>query len=640
MIFKRTSSHWTIGKQHLNTSIFQNYIMKIVIFVITLILLSSCTSPVDPWPEDPKTEYDFIVNTNVDATISILDSNNNLVNTKDTVSLKADFKLEEGTYTIQAKSEGFHDKSLDVNIPTQTNINIPLEINRFHKLSFGIGASRPFLIGSAPEWDLEQYRKYLMTDLIVITQGARLDNLRLDGINAPIRWDSLDQQIDYLESHNKKIKIHYLWNGVSSVIPNDFWSLSETDRKEWMLGHARMIAERYKGRIAMYDVVNHPVRDGDDINYLGTGLTKVEAIDILFRQTKEIDPDAILVLNEGGIIIDNSIIWPINKGKDNDYYALLEKLVSIGTPIDCIGFMSHAIHGNFDEIRAKQVLDRFSAFNIPLCITEFDLMVPDDTIAYNPESEWWQEQGIIYQKAYELFNNHPSVKSIITWELSDGFTWRPGAALLTYNDPRLNLVNDAFIRQNTRQRIIEIEFTINNSNSRMVLYEEGGQQRGISIYLDSGIINAYIWNDAADGPTFEPLHLSAQLSDASKVKFVHESGKNTGLYLNNELVDSGTALGLYPRTGLTIGGADRTRFHDGAFGEWGYHFVGSLSSVIVWDTIDSSQIPVVNLTFENLDGFNCNQCPRLEDGNAIFEDYRHLPKPAYNAFEHYAEMSK
>ncbi|MFT4309865.1 MAG: endo-1,4-beta-xylanase [Candidatus Woesearchaeota archaeon] len=509
--------------------------------------------------------------------------------------------------------------------PTQP----PPVTDPFKGMEYGIGVSHDYFVGNAPEWDIEQYKSLVPTSLILIKNGARIDNLWIDGIHNEPRWANLDAQVDYLESIGKSIKIHYLWSGRESILPTGFFDLDSQERYDWILSHTRMIAERYAGSIAMYDVVNHPVRDGDDDNYLGTGRTKIEVITAIIEQTREIDPDVLLVINEGGVVVDNSIIWPVNAGRDDKYYALLEELLK-ETTVDCIGFMTHAILGYFDDNRAQEVLDRFSSFDIPLCITEFDIMRPDDTVPYDPESEWWEVQGNEYDKALNLFSNHPLVKNVIMWELSDGSSWRPGAALTKYNDPRLHLEDDSFLSDgSTMERVIEIEFTPQDNNKRMVLYEEGGVQRGISIYLDSGLVHAYIWNDGASGPTFEPIHLYGEYDSTTNLRLVHHARVSTDLYINDEIVGTGEGLAIFPRVGLTIGGVDRTRFHDNAFGLWGYHYEGNISSVRVYDSVDQSEL-IFYLDFTNLDGFTCSECPKIVDGNGLFKDYRYEPKPAYD----------
>ena len=504
----------------------------------------------------------------------------------------------------------------------------------FEGLEYGIGASQDFLLGNAPEWDLDTYRSLLITDLIVIKNGARLDNLWIDGIEAGPRWENLDEQVDYLESIGKRIKIHYLWSGRESILPDGFSELDSDERYEWILNHTRMIAERYTGRIAMYDVVNHPVRDGDDEDYLGTGRSKIDVITAIIEQTRDIDPDVLLVINEGGVVIDNSVIWPQNEGRDDEYYELLEALLE-ETTVDCIGFMTHAIFGYFNATRAQSVLDRFSAFDTPMCITEFDIMRPNEEEPYDPQDPWWTEQGAEYEKALALFADHPLVRSVIMWELSDGSSWRPGAALVTYNDPTLHLDDDGFLSDgSTMQRIIDITFTPDDTITRAVLYQEGGLQRGISIYLDSGYVHAYVWNDGASGPTFEPIHLTGPYEGATSIRLVHHAGVETNLSIDGALVGSGSGLALFPRVGLSIAGADRTRFHDGAFGLWGYHYAGNLSSVRVYDSVDETEL-IFDLDFTSLEGFSCEHCPTLNAGVGVFEDHRYTPKPAFGVFESY-----
>lgn len=182
--------------------------------------------------------------------------------------------------------------------------------------------------------------------------------------------------------------------------------------------------------------------------------------------------------------------------------------------------------------------------------------------------------------------------------LQNGATIVDGQLVLDGVDDFLTISNSGDINTGGPfpERSVHIEFTPNDVTSRQVIFEEGGQTRGLSIYIDNGLLYIGGWNLNESGwqPTFVstpitagvPVSASLTLNGGATVAPNAISG-----YFNGSLIgrDEGSQLWSHGG-GIGIGGANGfTRFHDGA--GTGGTFNGSIDSYSLYNrTLSDSEI--------------------------------------------------
>jgi len=131
-------------------------------------------------------------------------------------------------------------------------------------------------------------------------------------------------------------------------------------------------------------------------------------------------------------------------------------------------------------------------------------------------------------------------------------------------------------------------------NTRQVLYEQGGNTRGINIYIRNGSLHLTAWNRANDG-VGSPWNDSGNVTTISTPIFTNreyivtfeENGNSSGTgtitaYLNGQSFGSFGSVGLlYQHTGgIQFGGSDgNTRFDDGSNSS-GNSYYGEISEMI------------------------------------------------------------
>jgi endo-1,4-beta-xylanase len=193
--------------------------------------------------------------------------------------------------------------------------------------------------------------------------------------------------------------------------------------------HISTIVRRYAGKTHSWEVINEPIAPGDRpdglrvtpwLRHMG-----VDYIDFAFRVAAEADPKAILVLNEFAIEYRDRY----QERKRNSLLKLLEQLKARGTPIHALGMQSH-LSGDRPPSALKplrQFLSDVASLGLKILITELD--VEDKRLPANRD---FRDRLVasVYSDYLSIVLDEKAVIGVITWGLSDRYTW------LTQNSPR------------------------------------------------------------------------------------------------------------------------------------------------------------------------------------------------------------
>lgn len=198
--------------------------------------------------------------------------------------------------------------------------------------------------------------------------------------------------------------------------------------------------------IDQWDVVNEavimPVFDKYDngITRICMEMGRIELIRNMFETTREIAPNAFLVLNDFDV--------------SSAYDILVEGCLAAGIKIDGIGIQSHMHQGYWGQEKTLSVLEHFERFNLPLYFTETTIisghLMPSEIVDLNdyqvadwpttPEGEERQAQEVVTH--YKTLFSHPYVEGITWWDLSDGGWLNAPAGLLRQDHSRKPAYNE------------------------------------------------------------------------------------------------------------------------------------------------------------------------------------------------------
>ncbi|MBP5451148.1 MAG: endo-1,4-beta-xylanase [Treponema sp.] len=230
-------------------------------------------------------------------------------------------------------------------------------------------------------------------------------------------WNDVDKIVEFGQENKISIKFHTLfWHNQNSSFLSSMKTKEEAT--EMMDEHINTIMERYKGKIAYYDVVNEMFEeDGSFRKTIWYNLMGEDYIEHALRTARAADPDAKLYLNE----YNNE---NLGNAKADAMFNLIKKFVDEGVPIDGVGMQLHlATDLPFDKEAIRANVKRYADIGIDVSFSEVDVRMPDKKS--QDESEI-KKQEEIYTALVDIAKTEPNVKTFIVWGLSDKDTWVPG----------------------------------------------------------------------------------------------------------------------------------------------------------------------------------------------------------------------
>lgn len=231
-----------------------------------------------------------------------------------------------------------------------------------------------------------------------------------------------DWLANFAKTHNMLFRGHtLLWH---AKLPKWFkTTVNRRNAEEIMLNHITTVAGHYAGRMHSWDVVNEGVslKDGRSdglrktpwLEFLGP-----DYIELAFRAAHASDPQALLVYNDYGMYYDTHK----DEAKRTAILKLLERLKSKGTPIHALGIHSHLWGGEvkFNAFQIKTFLKNVASLGLKIMITELDVI--DKALPTNIKVR----DRLVAKRIEEYLSavlEEPAVIAVLTWGLSDSYTW-------------------------------------------------------------------------------------------------------------------------------------------------------------------------------------------------------------------------
>jgi endo-1,4-beta-xylanase len=235
-------------------------------------------------------------------------------------------------------------------------------------------------------------------------------------------FSATDWMANFAQTHGLLFRGHTLVWGLS--LPSWFKeTVNPQNAEQFLVNHIKTVVGRYAGRMHSWDVVNEAIEPFDKradnlrknpwLEFLGP-----DYIDLAFRIAAQTDPKAMLVYNDYGLDYDNSKDEARRKG----VLKLLENLKSKGTPIHALGIQAH-LAGDSTEFNAKKVrnfLKEVANLGLKILITELDVV--DKNLPLDVTVRDRIIAGV-YEDYLSVALDEPAVIAVVTWGLSDGYTY-------------------------------------------------------------------------------------------------------------------------------------------------------------------------------------------------------------------------
>lgn len=230
-----------------------------------------------------------------------------------------------------------------------------------------------------------------------------------------------DALLDFANQHSMLIRGHTLaWHQ-----NNPAWlrkEINPRNAEQLLVEHINTVVKRYAGKIHSWDVVNEAINIPDD---LPGGLRRSvwyqnlgpDYIDIAFRAAANADPEALLVYNDYGIEADSRE----STAKRRAVLELLERSLNRGVPIQALGIQGHLKpEEHIDRNQLQIFLKDVASLGLKILITELD--VRDKTLPVELETRD-RIVASIYEDFLSIVLEEPAVIAVLTWGLSDRYTW-------------------------------------------------------------------------------------------------------------------------------------------------------------------------------------------------------------------------
>jgi endo-1,4-beta-xylanase len=248
--------------------------------------------------------------------------------------------------------------------------------------------------------------------------------------DAPLDFSYADRIIGFAEANRMRVfGAHLVWDqGFGEGWPEDhLWSLNEAQARQVLFGTLTATVRRYRGRVDAWSVANE-VTGPEGVRGLRTDVPWWETIGPsyvaeAFHLAHAADPAALLVLNEFGFETVNG--WGDQpQPRRRATLQVIDTLLRDGVPVHALGVQAHLLADRFAErfdARAyRRWLDAVADRGLDILITELDVLDDGLPAAVDPRDAAVAD---VYRRYLDVTLAHRAVKAVMTFGLTDRYTW-------------------------------------------------------------------------------------------------------------------------------------------------------------------------------------------------------------------------
>jgi endo-1,4-beta-xylanase len=278
--------------------------------------------------------------------------------------------------------------------------------------------------------DADFRRLFKRQAALLFTQDDFLWYVLKPSRDAPLSFEASDKIVELAEKNKQLLfAAHLVWDeGFGEKWDTDeLFKLSAQEARDLLFGVIEPTVQRYKGRVAGWIVVNEGI-DPEGKNGFRTEYPWYQSIGPSymlesFQRVRAIDPDATLVINEFGFETVNQYgdrPGPRRKAA----LQVVDKLRHDGAPVDAFGIQAHLLadrfHERFNARAYRHFLRELADRGLKILITELDVLDDGLPKAIKPRDRAVAE---VYKRYLDVTLHEPAVKSVMTFGISDRFTW-------------------------------------------------------------------------------------------------------------------------------------------------------------------------------------------------------------------------
>jgi endo-1,4-beta-xylanase len=324
--------------------------------------------------------------------------------------------------------------------------------------TFAAGApGKPIPYGAAVRAEMlatdMSYRGAVIANCQIIVPEGEMKWPDIHPARGEYRFEKADALVDFARQNQIDIRGHTLaWYGDMPAWTAAIDSRAEAERE--LAGHIETVVSRYRGAIPSWDVVNEPLVDWPDgptslRPSIWTRQLGPNYLPLALRATAAVDPDAQLVLNE----YDIEYRGPRFAVRRKALLQMLRSLRDRDVPLHGLGLQAHLFASRtIDRDGLQDFLKDVAELKLDVLITELDVI---DCELPNKVSERDAMVAGFAGQFLEAVCDVIRPKAILTWGLSDRYTWVPTYFKRPDGMPNRPLPLDADLRRKPLFDVIE-----------------------------------------------------------------------------------------------------------------------------------------------------------------------------------------
>ena len=267
------------------------------------------------------------------------------------------------------------------------------------------------------------YRDAVIANCQMVVPESELKWLELRPTPNEYRFEKADAIVDFARQNAIEVRGHTLaWYGALPPWTEAIATRAEAERE--LTDHIETVVSRYRGAIPSWDVINEPLVDWpEDASSLRPSIWArrmgPDYLRVALEAAAAADPDARLVLNE----YDVEFTGPRFAARRKALVQLLRSLRDRGVPLHAIGLQAHLFADRtIDRDGLQALLAEIKSLKLDVWVTELDV------IDYELPSKIGERDTMVARVASQFLDAVCEVvrpKAILTWGLSDRYTWVP-----------------------------------------------------------------------------------------------------------------------------------------------------------------------------------------------------------------------
>ena len=297
------------------------------------------------------------------------------------------------------------------------------------------------------------YRAAVIANCQIVVPEGEMKWPDLHPARGEYRFEKADVLMDFARQNNIEVRGHTLaWYGGMPAWTAAIGSRAEAERE--LVGHIETVVSRYRGAIPSWDVVNEPLVDWPEDESslrpsIWTSRLGPDYLPIALRATAAADPDTRLVLNEYDVEFRGARFAARRKA----LVRLLRSLRDRDVPLHAVGLQAHLFADRaIDRDGLQELLVEIATLKLDVLITELDV------IDYGLPGKVGERDALVAGMAGQFLGAVCDVvrpRAILTWGLSDRYSWVPTYFKRTDGMPNRPLPLDAELKRKPLFDVIE-----------------------------------------------------------------------------------------------------------------------------------------------------------------------------------------